>query len=101
MHPRIDPANREMATALTRALPTLPIRIDIDCSFVNTPAKLAQFAFRLVEQLFKLRRRQRSLDLRAHVSVRIPLVRKLGAQVKGRSEEHTSELQSLTNLVCR
>src|SRR5438093_9156106 len=33
--------------------------------------------------------------------LRGPLVHQAGLMVFGRSEEHTSELQSLTNLVCR
>src|SRR5258706_10081498 len=38
---------------------------------------------------------------RAGVPARVVNPREIGFEVEGRSEEHTSELQSLTNLVCR
>src|SRR5207237_7963960 len=47
------------------------------------------------------RRAHGRLDRSGHVGHRRPCARRVGAGRDGRSEEHTSELQSHLNLVCR
>src|SRR6267143_4418751 len=77
VHPRVDPANREMAAPVADALATPFIWINVDCSFVDIPTELAQFGFRIVQQLLELGGWQRSFHLGTGLSVRISLVRKL------------------------
>src|SRR5438093_5168867 len=52
----------------------------------------------LLQQRFRLVHEPRAALKSSHIAARLELVQK---EFRQRSEEHTSELQSLTNLVCR
>src|SRR5438093_6490316 len=81
-----------------RALHSFPTRRSSDL----VPADIAFFGQKDYQQTVVLRRMVRDLDLDLSLSLRVcPTVREPDGLALSRSEEHTSELQSLTNLVCR
>src|SRR5258706_4002471 len=61
--------------------------------------------FRSRQQRVSLRRQASELTTLAEAAAAIPTVKAIPVKIEiaaaARSEEHTSELQSLTNLVCR
>src|SRR5262249_61817667 len=96
------------SAAPPHALPSFPTRRSSDLHVLPRRLFFLDRAVRDVEHLHApalgvLRELHRARDgqRRDRVDVSIPRLRIERRVREGRSEEHTSELQSLTNLVCR
>src|SRR5438093_8177201 len=68
---------------------------------IRRPPRSTLFPYTTLFRSRRIRRRQARRGRRAAEGAASTSLRVAGVECAARSEEHTSELQSLTNLVCR
>src|SRR5437016_11779693 len=88
--------------ASTARLMNSPVRLaDLTFPQVNRLIHRTRLAFIHLDNLLAFGKRDRDGRVDGYITAHLPDECLLVFFRKGRSEEHTSELQSLTNLVCR